>query len=382
MKTISSRYRFIVLLYLLPAALSSQNLVKNPGFETLRKCPILTSLGTADYIEDWNSANGCLFYNQCVHSCVTGDDMNPLVTGQITLYKGEGIAHIAYHGTVCDYMTTQLTKPLEANQWYYFEMAIFPRRTLELSSFGAYFSKKSLAHFDPHCDLFHVTPQVTCTGQKELKKWQKMTYCFQAQGGEEFMTLGSFPGPGVYEASDVFMDDLLLVPTKVNLGRDTAFCVQNPDAQIRLSAFKEIESTYKWQDGSANSDFLAKEVGTYWVEVTNHCGTVADTFNITAAECKCDSYIPNAFSPNNDMNNDVFLPNVHCTIEILDYKLQVFDRWGGQLFESIHSETGWDGNYRGKPCDNGLYIWTLEYSILENGRRRTDKKRGGVTIVR
>lgn len=41
--------------------------------------------------------------------------------------------------------------------------------------------------------------------------------------------------------------------------------------------------TYRWQDNSANPTFNVTQQGTYWVEITNSCGsTTTDTFHVTA----------------------------------------------------------------------------------------------------
>lgn len=68
-------------------------------------------------------------------------------------------------------------------------------------------------------------------------------------------------------------------------------------------------------------------------------------------------YIPNSFSPNNDLINDVFKVNVRG--EVLDYKLEIFNRWGERLFSSNLVDAGWDGTYMGKPVHNGVYIYVV-----------------------
>ncbi|MBC8510857.1 MAG: PKD domain-containing protein [Cryomorphaceae bacterium] len=51
-------------------------------------------------------------------------------------------------------------------------------------------------------------------------------------------------------------------------------------------------------------------------------------------------YAPNAFTPNGDGNNDVFLAKGNG---VTSFEMQVFDRWGGIVFESSDIEYGWDG---------------------------------------
>jgi gliding motility-associated-like protein len=73
-------------------------------------------------------------------------------------------------------------------------------------------------------------------------------------------------------------------------------------------------------------------------------------------------YIPSAFSPNYDGINDLFY------IQAADdnarvVQLQIFDRWGNALFESVDSpvndpDFGWDGTYRGKRMNSGVFVYT------------------------
>lgn len=62
----------------------------------------------------------------------------------------------------------------------------------------------------------------------------------------------------------------------VNLGSDTIVC-QNKVLTLDVSI---SQSSYLWQDNSTNPNFNITRPGYYWVEVTNICGTDADTINV------------------------------------------------------------------------------------------------------
>ncbi len=73
-------------------------------------------------------------------------------------------------------------------------------------------------------------------------------------------------------------------------------------------------------------------------------------------------YIPNAFSPNGDGVNDVFIPQA-IGINKDAYSLWVFDRWGNMIFFSKHLEHGWDGMVLGKgsePAQQDTYVWKIK----------------------
>jgi gliding motility-associated-like protein len=68
--------------------------------------------------------------------------------------------------------------------------------------------------------------------------------------------------------------------------------------------------------------------------------------------------MPSAFSPNNDLVNDELKPIPIC--DFTQESLQVFNRWGHQVFNSANIQHGWDGNYKGTPCDGGTYFYVLQ----------------------
>lgn len=94
-------------------------------------------------------------------------------------------------------------------------------------------------------------------------------------------------------------------------------------------------------------------------------------------QVNCRMFIPNAFSPNEDGNNDVFevySPTATVTA------MQIFDRWGGLLYQSESRNPHWDGTSQsGKPLDSGVYIYTIR-GVCGDGESFT--KYGDITILR
>jgi len=68
-------------------------------------------------------------------------------------------------------------------------------------------------------------------------------------------------------------------------------------------------------------------------------------------------YTPNAFTPNGDGDNDVFLAEGNG---VDSFEMQVFDRWGGLVFESSDIEYGWNGL---DASANSVGIGTYMYHI-------------------
>jgi gliding motility-associated-like protein len=89
-----------------------------------------------------------------------------------------------------------------------------------------------------------------------------------------------------------------------------------------------------------------------------------------------DFFVPNAFSPNSDGKNDVFLV-MGTTIE--KGKVRIFNQWGEQLFATDDITKGWDGSYKGRPQPVGIYVYEV-HVIMRNGKE--GKKKGFINLIR
>lgn len=88
-------------------------------------------------------------------------------------------------------------------------------------------------------------------------------------------------------------------------------------------------------------------------------------------------FLPNAFTPNDDGRNDVFIPILD--FEPREYKMFVFDRTGKPLFHTTDPATGWDGSLNGSgKAREGVYVYHIEY-LSHNGVRQV--RTGNLTLV-
>jgi gliding motility-associated-like protein len=87
-------------------------------------------------------------------------------------------------------------------------------------------------------------------------------------------------------------------------------------------------------------------------------------------------YVPNAFTPNGDGENDV----LYVRGELIEGMLfRVFDRWGEMVFESTDRLIGWDGSFRGKQLDPDVYDYYLK-AICIDGDESIIK--GNITLMK
>lgn len=68
-------------------------------------------------------------------------------------------------------------------------------------------------------------------------------------------------------------------------------------------------------------------------------------------------HVPNAFTPNGNGINELFKAE---GLYIYDYHLEIFNRWGEQVFNSYNALEGWDGTYKNEPCQQDVYFYKIE----------------------
>lgn len=73
-------------------------------------------------------------------------------------------------------------------------------------------------------------------------------------------------------------------------------------------------------------------------------------------------YVPNVFTPNGDGVNDVFYAYGE---DIIEFHMQIFNRWGELLFESEDLDKGWDGFYLNQLVKTETYIWKIKFKDIQ-----------------
>jgi gliding motility-associated-like protein len=148
---------------------------------------------------------------------------------------------------------------------------------------------------------------------------------------------------------------------------------------------------YLWNTGDTTRTIVVKTEGLYFVKVTNsHNCSASDSTKMTE-KCQPHVYIPTAFSPNGDNNNDYFV--VFGNKFIKNFRLRIFNRWGEVIFNvedpegiNVFNETdgsySWDGNYRGKPMPVGIYPFLVTYEGKDEDFKGPYKQEGSVMIIR
>ncbi|MCK5840002.1 MAG: gliding motility-associated C-terminal domain-containing protein [Bacteroidales bacterium] len=182
----------------------------------------------------------------------------------------------------------------------------------------------------------------------------------------------------IYFEGDVFKNsgEVMVFPLpEVDLGNDLFVF---PGSWVTLDPGPGFFA-YEWQDEQLGQMYLAREEGTYYVTVRDeHLCKNTDTISIFYL----DMLAPNAFTPNADGINDVFMP-ILPEWGVLDYRMTLFDRWGKIVFDTNDMLEGWDGRHHGKPCPLGTYIWVITFNARrEASETVTINEKGIVTLLR
>jgi gliding motility-associated-like protein len=86
-------------------------------------------------------------------------------------------------------------------------------------------------------------------------------------------------------------------------------------------------------------------------------------------------FIPNAFTPNGDGNNDDFFLYSQSGVTVTS--LKIFNRWGEKVYDNVYP---WDGTYKGKPAPAGVYVYVFNLQLF--GQNINEKPKGSVTLIR
>jgi gliding motility-associated-like protein len=96
-------------------------------------------------------------------------------------------------------------------------------------------------------------------------------------------------------------------------------------------------------------------------------------------EINKDIFIPNAFSPNGDGLNDRFYPYVNASRGFTIEFFSVFNRFGERVFHTTTPLDGWDGYYKGKKCDLGIYFYQCRVRFIDG---EIVNHKGDVSLLR
>ncbi len=124
--------------------------------------------------------------------------------------------------------------------------------------------------------------------------------------------------------------------------------------------------------------YIFSDAGSYPVAmvVKNNWGCSDTMVKVIVVDEDFRFFVPNAFSPNGDELNDVFVP---VGRGVKSYNMVIYNRWGQKVFETDQPGVGWDGTFKGQPCSIDVYTWKID---AKSTRDKTKNLSGTVTLYR
>lgn len=130
---------------------------------------------------------------------------------------------------------------------------------------------------------------------------------------------------------------------------------------------------------SQNPIATPNQTTTYTVTISGqNCDRTASV-TIFVNEIVCgepDVFIPNAFTPNNDGENDVLFVRGRLVEKM---ELKIYNRWGELVFESNNQTNGWDGTYKDELVQPNVFVYYLKVYCVDG---QEYFKKGNVTVIR
>ncbi|MBP6572872.1 MAG: PKD domain-containing protein [Flavobacteriales bacterium] len=152
--------------------------------------------------------------------------------------------------------------------------------------------------------------------------------------------------------------------------------IMDPVVLVSDQSEQAVQWTY-WVDGQQVTDptflWTFSDAGDYTItQVVSTSNTCTDEATAVVHVRDHLFYAPNAFTPDGDGVNEIFLPHV---IGAVNYELLVFDRWGSILFRTSETKQGWEG--RNSPPE----VYSYKATVVDHGGHAQEYF-GSVTLVR
>ncbi len=350
------------------------NLVPNGDFEYYTGCP--TSMGQIDSAYPWSQPNILNCSSEYFNTC--NNFVYPDFFVDFKPHSGNGFAGISPSDFYIiqdyrEYISNRLYINLVPNKKYCAKFYVkMIKSKIIIDAFGIFFSNNFIVNssFTP---LLYAAQVKNPRGNMlaDTANWMRIAGSFNAQGGEQYITIGNFEPQDsvtrVYLGTDptwcyYIIDDVTVCDCedfKPKLNKDTTLCI-GQQLLLKANIPREADSvSYTWQDGSKNSTFMVTQPGTYWLSayIEDYKITVTDSITVYYTDCNTPQlWIPNSFTPNGDGLNDKFEYGNAALYEIKTY---IYNRWGQLIFESENTDY-WDGSYKGKPVQMDVYNYRIE----------------------
>jgi gliding motility-associated-like protein len=190
--------------------------------------------------------------------------------------------------------------------------------------------------------------------------------------------------------SDCFPNDTLKCTISLFANPIAAFTINPTTTTLAQPTFNAINQSqhavkYEWYEGSnfiSNAIDISKsyhQTGEYCFTLIaeNTCGIKDTVTHCAKIIDEGDVFMPNAFSPNGDQLNESIFPIIRGDIKLNLF--HIYNRWGQLLYQDQTNQKGWNGTYKGSPCEMGTYFYYIKATDAL-GKEKIYK--GDITLLR
>ncbi len=164
----------------------------------------------------------------------------------------------------------------------------------------------------------------------------------------------------------------------------------NTNSVVLFTADKSIGDIKKYQwsfadlgvSNNVDSSLIFRDAGDYIIRLIVFNDKCADTVLKTIKIVNDYAlFVPSSFTPNEDGNNDFFVPK---GFGVINFSLQIWNQWGEMVFESDDFIKGWDGIYQNKLAlaPEGIYVYKIKFNAIGKENEKALEKNGHVTLTR
>jgi gliding motility-associated-like protein len=340
---------FFTMFFLTTSAFSQ---IVNGGFEGNTGMP--STLGEWSLVNGWDNAQSATATPDYFHlNGSLGGDMPETPIAIVTPFEGEAVMGFIAAGiqgsNKREYLVNHLDAPLIVGMKYMVSFHITNGVITNNSQGGLATSHLGVCFSTGHSTQSGMAPMIVEPEfYKSLpvysREWLEMRFSFTATEPFEYMTLGVFRS-----------DADISVVYKEGVNPHVAYYFVDDFQMEQLpQGITNVNDNPKGDDPIEVDEPVVIEQG---------------------------FFVPNAFTPNDDGDNDFFNPILP---EVNHFKMSIFSRWGDLVYTTTVKDAGWCGHsFSGVLLDVDVYVWEIQYELADDpDKKGIQTMRGTVNLIR
>ncbi len=248
---------------------------------------------------------------------------------------------------------------------------------------------------------FHSIPNATVPDQDICLGQSQLLQAVQGQGKYRWSTNDTLPtikvnptiqttysltitnsdqctasGQTVVTVNPIPSADFIADPAETTTGVQISFTILNA-VNVNSTIWRFGDGLYN--AGQMTTQHIYTDTGLYSVSLiissAKNCLDTITKKNYVIIHPRQHIWIPSAFTPNGDGNNDILM----VYGELKSMLLEIYDQWGLLIFTSESQSVGWDGKYKGVDQPEGNYVFIFNGINTSN---EPVKEQGLITLIR